>query len=45
MFFKVEDEILQLSTFKNEYAINPKMLRAVLNGYSIDMSVPCQIHE
>ena len=41
IFFKVEDEILTLSTLNSEYAINEKMLRAVLNGYSIDMTEPC----
>ena len=33
-----------MSTLKNQYAINKEVLRAVLNGFSIDMSAPCQIH-
>ena len=28
---------INLSTKKNSYTLNPKMLRAVLNGYGIDM--------
>ena len=42
IFFKAEDELFMLSILKEEYAINEKMLRAVLNGYNIDMEVPCQ---
>lgn len=31
---------MRICTKKPEYAINPTMLRAVLNGYCIDMEVP-----
>ena len=36
---------MMLSIAKNDYVINKEVLRAVLNGYSIDMSSPCQIHK
>ena len=44
VMFKAEDEILLMSVLKPDYAINKKILRAVLNGYSIDMTVPCTLH-
>ncbi len=28
---------INISGLKNSYTLNPKMLRAVLNGYGIDM--------
>lgn len=30
---------------RKSYALNPAMLRAVLNGYGIDMTKPCTIYE
>lgn len=30
-----------LSVAQTDYAFNPQVLRAVLNGYAIDMTVPC----
>ena len=36
---------MMVSVAKNDYAINKEVLRAVLNGYPIDMSHPCRIHK
>ena len=36
--FRAEGKCLQLSYDKTDYALNREMLRAVLNGYGIDMS-------
>jgi hypothetical protein len=41
IFFKAEDEVFMLSTLQQEYAINDRMLRAVLNGYNIDCEIQC----
>lgn len=41
---RMEDSNLLISSLKPEYAINKNMLRAVLNGYSVDMTVPITLH-
>ena len=41
----MEDEIMMISVAKKDYAINKEVLRAVLNGYPIDLSNPCRIHK
>jgi hypothetical protein len=32
---------IKISAKKNSYTLNPKMLRAALNGYGIDMEEQC----
>jgi len=41
LLFRAEDEILMLSVSNPDYAINPTLLRAVLNGFYIDMKIAC----
>ena len=42
---KVEDERMYVDFGRKSYALNPAMLRAVLNGYGIDMTKPCTVYE
>jgi hypothetical protein len=39
----IENKTLVFNSKKGAYAINPQMLRAVLNGYSINMEVPMKL--
>lgn len=45
LLIRAEDEMLILSVANPDYAINPTLLRAVLNGFCIDMKVPCTKYE
>ena len=38
------DYPINISSKKNSYTLNPKMLRAVLNGYGIDMEDQCKYY-
>ena len=42
--FFAECMLLHIDTRKPDYAINRHVLRAVLNGFQIDATVPCEIH-
>jgi hypothetical protein len=44
IMIQAENETLMLSTKKDNYAINRHMTRAVLNGFNIDMEVPCKLN-
>jgi len=37
----MEDSIMYLRMDRNDYSLNPPMLRAVLNGYLINMHEAC----
>mmetsp|Transcript_7407 Transcript_7407/g.12510 ORF Transcript_7407/g.12510 Transcript_7407/m.12510 type:complete len:95 (+) Transcript_7407:1084-1368(+) len=41
---RVEGLIMMMRVREKDYALNPQMLRAVLNGYAIDMKVPCTLY-
>lgn len=45
MLIKIEDSVMILSTTNEKYAINSEILQRVLNGFNIDMTVPCTLYK
>ena len=41
VFVRIEDTCMVMSIAQSDYALNPLVLRAVMNNYAIDMSEPC----
>ena len=41
---QAEDSFVTLRVDRNDFAINPPMLRSVLNGYYVDMKEPCTLY-